>query len=243
MVELLLACYEIEGFGDHETSVFRRSPPGSEIVCSKNPGDLLCVGPLLRIDPSLWVIVMIRDPRDVIVSRHARDPATYWAHLGFWMRRRRAAQRVSRLPRVLEIRYEDVIGDPERVQNRIERHMPFLRRRAEFTEFPEIANPSEDARAALGGVRPLTPSSIGAWRRHKPRVVAQLMTHGSIDRDLVRYGYETDDSWHSELAGVVPENGSTHFPERESLARRAFRFLRRTLRTALYAGSILVSRR
>ena len=200
LLELLVAGFAIDASADHETSVFERPPRGSGIHCTKNPRDLLVAGPLLRIDRNLWLIHMVRDPRDVVVSRHRRDPGKYWTNLRLWKDRQPAARELASHPRFLTVRYEDLVREPDAVQDRIAAWMPFLPKRAPFSAFHRTAKPSEDALDALRGLRPIDTGSIGAWRRHKPRLAAQLALHGSIQDDLERLGYE-------EGRGVAPGAG------------------------------------
>lgn len=238
MVELLVASFKIDGHADHEMSVFAQPDRDYDMFCSKLPGDLLNVGPLLRFDETLWVINMIRDPRDVVVSRHARAPSKYWVHLGVWKQRRGAAKRLASNPKCITIRYEDLVNDPDGVQRELERRMPFLERTAAFSEFHKQAAPSERAIEALGGVRPIETSSIGNWRQHKARLAAQIATHGDIDQDLIDLNYETDRSWRQELDGVMPDHGESFFSEHGSRIGRVRATIRRYLRIAAYILSL-----
>jgi hypothetical protein len=164
---------------------------------------------------------MVRDPRDIVVSKHQNDPSNrYYAPLEKWKRRRRAARKVLMHPRVVTVRYEDLVTHPEKVQQEIEERMPFLKRKADFVDFHKTANSSELATKALGGVRPISTSAIGNWRRHKPRLVGQLAKFGPIDKDLVFYGYEQDDSWHRELDGIAADNTTSILREQTSLKKR-----------------------
>lgn len=213
MVELLVTCFEIDGYAEHEMGIFSQPKTSYEIFCSKAPRDVRFVGPLLKIDKNLWVIHMVRDPRDVVVSRHKKDPSKYWANLRIWQSRRSMVRKASKHPRFLTVRYEDLVREPQAVQQRLIDNMPFLKKRADFRDFHKTANPSDRSLEALGSLRPISTASIGAWRQHKPRVAAQLAMHGPIDDELIKYGYEEDTSWHQELEGVVPDNGESHWPD------------------------------
>ena len=81
------------------------------------------------------------------------------------------------------------------VQTDLMRKMPFLKKRIPFSLYHERAYPAEQARKALGDVRPLSMVNIGNWRRHLPRIAGQLHQHGSISEDLIAYGYEPDTAW------------------------------------------------
>jgi hypothetical protein len=235
MTELMVNCFEIDGFTEHELSVFRRPLQPFNVFCSKSPQEVDCVRPLLALERNLWVIYMMRDPRDVVVSRHGQEPDKYWTNLRMWKHLHRVAAKASHHPRFLTVRYEDLVTDPARVQGWLRGRMPFLRMRASFSDFHEMARPSKKSLEALGEVRPINGGSVGTWRRHKPRLAAQLLLHGSITRDLIDLGYEPDDAWLRELDGVVPDNQVSRWPERLSPWERIRRTAWRHGMTAAYA--------
>jgi hypothetical protein len=94
--------------------------------------------------------------------------------------------------------------------------IPFLEKDANFSEYHEAASPSSSSERALRGVRPISDSSVGRWRSHPSRVKRQIEVHGDLTRDLIKYGYEEDDSWKEALSGVDPECSESHWPERFS---------------------------
>jgi pimeloyl-ACP methyl ester carboxylesterase len=233
LAELLHHGFAIDAALEHECAVFAEPPEPCAVWLSKRPRDVLVAGAVLAADPALWILHMVRDPRDVVVSRHRKAPDRYWTHLGLWHLYRRAARRLAGHPRFLTLRYEDLVADPDRVQEEIAAFLPFLSRRRAFSLVHRTWQPSEDSRAALGGARAVSADSVGIWRQHLPRLRAQIERHGSIDRDLRELGYETDDAWKRLLASVAPKNGATFLPEpiglrrRYSLWRRRRRDLRR----------------
>jgi len=238
LAELLTSCFELEGFCEHELSIFSKPEGEFETFLSKSPQDVLVAAPLLEIDPALWILHMVRDPRDVVVSRHGKDPEHYWTNLRIWKSARPAARRAEGHARFLTLRYEDLVRQPNAVQDEIARFLPFLERRGAFSEFHRLARPSSAARDALGELRPLSSSSIGAWQAHKPRLAAQLARHGSIDCDLVELGYEPDAGWRRALVGVEPDHEESHFPERRPIHRRVQRALKRRLRIRAYRRAV-----
>lgn len=235
MTELMVNGFAIDGYTPHETSVFVCPRERFEILCTKNPRDVLAVRPLLALDPDLWVIYVLRDPRDVVVSRHQQAPDKYWANLGMWKERQRAARALRSHPRFVTVRYEDLVADPNAEQQRLRRAMPFLIPRADFADYHRHAHPSGKSVQALGGVRPISTTSIGRWREHKPRVAAQLALHGPITDDLIDLGYEPDAGWLRELDGVTPDNHVSRWPEGRSPAQSTKRALRRAVGTLRYA--------
>jgi hypothetical protein len=178
---------------------------------------------------------MTRDPRDVVVSRHRQEPGKYWTNLRLWRESHLAAAKASDHPRFLTVRYEDLVADPERVQDWLMSKMPFLKRRANFSDFHRTARPSEKSLEALGEVRPISNDRVGAWRQHKPRLAAQILLHGPITKELIALGYEPDDAWLRELEGVAPVNQVSRWPERLTWMERARGAGWRTVKTLAYA--------
>jgi hypothetical protein len=242
MCELLINCFEITASERHEQSIFEKPPPDTDLFCSKNPGDVSVMPALLRIDPNLWVINMVRDPRDIVVSRHGKAPDKYWCGLRHWKTGLPAVRKARTHPRFVNVRYEDLVRRPQRVQTMLLDRVPFLRKTAEFRDYDRFSRPSAKTREALRELRPIDTRSIGAWRQHKPRVVAQIALHGSVDADLIEFGYEPDDSWHRELEGIVPDNGQSNWPERVSPWRRWRRTVSQRLWIRKYAQDIALQR-
>lgn len=221
MAEAMVACFAIDAFDDHEAEVFnlRRN---CAVYLSKWPGHTLSVRRRLRFDPHFHVIFMLRDPRDVVTSRHGKDMARYWVPLHAWKRNLCYARPILDHPRVILVRYEDLVTKPDKVQADIARRLPFLQPTGAFTMFDRRADPAPRAVRALGGVRAFSADSIGNWRRHLPRLAGQLSQHGSITAELIELGYEQDDAWLAALDGIEPDLNPSHLPEitRRSLRQR-----------------------
>lgn len=222
----MTACTTIDTFERHEAALWRlRLGPGAYLT--KRPADLAAIGPRLRHDPSFFALCLMRDPRDVIVSRHGQDRERYWSSLRTWKRRLPLVRAWAAHERFLLIRYEDLVREPEDTERRILRRMPFLESRRPFSEFPAVAAPSAKALEAMGPVRPFDAGSIGQWRKHLPRVAGQLAQHGPIADELIEFGYEPDSAWLSVLEGVTPDLTASHHGD------RPYQRVRRTIEHAV----------
>lgn len=62
----------------------------------------------LQADRRFWVICMMRDPRDVVVSRHGKKLEDYWAELDLWKEMLVHYRCVASHPRFITVRYEDL---------------------------------------------------------------------------------------------------------------------------------------
>lgn len=213
LAEAMKCCFDIEYCTDHEDELYTRAPNQPSVFLSKCPRDIMKVGPSLKVDPHLFVLCMMRDPRDIIVSRHKKDPSRYWAGLKFWKLYTQELRSLMGLPRFTMIRYENFASNPDEVQKRIAREIPFLEKLVPFSKYHEVAEVSDSSREALRSVRPIRPTSVGTWKEHKPRVAGQIELHGPISKDLIAYDYEGDKSWLAELEDVSPDLEPSHFSE------------------------------
>ena len=103
---------------------------GKTRVGDKTPGYVKQMGIIQRTVPEARFIHLIRDGRDVALSRESRMSAeelTVERHAKIWKRRiSRARRQQSRLKHYIELRYEDLIADPETA----------LRKVCDFIELP-----------------------------------------------------------------------------------------------------------
>lgn len=223
MAELLVSGFAFDAYVEHELEVFFAPRRPVDRFCSKEPSDVGSAVRLLRWRPDLWVVCMVRDPRDVVVSRHAQAPDKYWANLGIIRRCYGFLRRAADHPRFVVVRYEDLALQPDTEQARLQAAIPFLERRHDFSRFHEVAAPADRAVSALGGVRAINPNSIGRWRDERPRLKAQIERYGPIDDILSDLGYETDPKWRTALEGVPADNGASQFEDRRRTRRQRWR--------------------
>ena len=220
MHQLVVNCFDVDGYAPEEMPIYYEPAQRFERFCSKWPFDVLHVRPYLAFMPDLWVIVMLRDPRDVVTSIHGKAKDMYFNNLREWRQCADAARRLRPHPRVVTLKYEELVRDPEAIEAELRQRLPFLRQVRPFAEYHVSARPSKESLGAMHGVRPINQTSIGAWRSHKPRLAAQIRIHGPITRELVELGYEPDDGWTEELRGVTPKNGTSRFNDWEALTRK-----------------------
>lgn len=215
MLELMAAGFEFSAVSKHEVSLLDlpAEVPADGTVCTKNPQDHRLVGALIDRDPNQWFISLVRDPRDVICSRHGLRPDVYWANLRQWRTWLDNTRAFRHHPRLIEVRYEELVEQPNAVQRQIAGRLPFLRLRLAFSEFHNVASPSNQSVTAMKGVRPVSKRSVGQWRRNLPRVAGQIRIHGPMSQELIELAYEADDRWLGLIEGVVPDTRPGHWPE------------------------------
>lgn len=201
LAECMRCCFEIDGFEEHEAPLTRMKS-GVNTYLTKHPHGIKYLNPRMALDPRLYVICMMRDPRDVIVSRHGKNPDSYFTSLQNWKRHSKIVDKFKNHERFLVVKYEDLIRNPDDIQSRIATWIPGLTITLPFSAFHDAGEVSQKSQLALNGVRPIDSGNASKWRKHLPRVKEQIELHGDISEDLKRWGYETDDSWLGELDGV-----------------------------------------
>ncbi len=225
LTELMISSFDIDLYTDHEDRIGKCPPRNGKIFLTKSPKDIIVIEPIMNMMKNLHVIYMLRDPRDMIVSKHGSDSELYYSNLDYWNNFMPFADALRTHPRFLQIRYEDLTSQPDNIQKKISTHLPFLTQKHKFSEYHRVSNPSSDSRLALGDLRPIDTKSIGNWRNHKPRLLAQIQDHGSISDDLIKLGYEKDRSWEKELEGIEPDSSETHASDfsKKSFIRKKLR--------------------
>ena len=213
MLALMMTCFDIDGAVTQECRLWRAPVRGRRVVLTKQPRDEAFAIRLARVDPRLHAIYMLRDPREVVVSIHGSAPDQYWSDLPAWRRSVAAARPWVQHPRVHVVRYDELVRDPDRVQQRLAAAMPFLKILRPFSRFHEAAAlEHEQWRVAMRSIRPPSPEALGSWRQQLPRLKAQLAAHGDSSEELIALGFERDRKWLSLLDDVTSEEGR----ERES---------------------------
>jgi hypothetical protein len=178
----------------------------------KTPKNVAALGWIFRRFPEARFIHMIRDGRDVVCSLRTH-PRFAWVDgkqvptgirrpirecIARWRDDVRAGLRYRGDPRTVELRYEDVIAEPE----------PTLRKLFEFLgepwddavlRFYEVEGGSRDVRRFPQNpeaTQPIRPDAGGRWRRDLAPDEVGLFKQlaGSL---LVELGYERDQNWDS----------------------------------------------
>lgn len=230
LMELLATCFHCQRQNGHELSIFAPTgvPRSSEqVFLSKQPTDILHVGKLLDLDPDLYVVHLLRDPRAVITSRHSgKSGLDYFSNYRIWKQCELAARALEGHPHVLHLRYESLVRHPNETQARIAAHFPFLRSRYSFAEYQDFAHPDPAARAAMNGLRAIDTGSLTKWWQHLPRAKSQLLKFPTMQWDLEHYGYEPNADWQKLLKDVLPQPHSCRYSDRPQYFKEAEKKLR-----------------
>jgi hypothetical protein len=211
--EVMVTCFEVDKHYDHEIRFHLVTGEDGDIVITKRPKDTMYMPALLDSDPELYVIYVLRDPRDVICSRHGKDESMYYSNIRLYRELHDYARQMRGHDRFLEIRYEDFVRDPDATQARIMEAFTWLRKKHDFSAYHEHARVSAKSTTAMRGVRPIAPTSVGVWRQHLGRIKGQQALHGSLTPLLIECGYEASADWERCLDGVEPDLSRSRYPE------------------------------
>jgi hypothetical protein len=232
--EVIVTCFKIDKHYDHEIRFHLVTGEDGQLVITKRPKDTMYMPAVLDDDPELFVIYLLRDPRDTICSRHGKDKSIYYSNIRLWRQMHGYARQMQGHERFLEVRYEDFVSNPDATQQMIMKHFPWLEKKHAFSEYHEYAQVSEKSRTAMHSVRPIAPTSVGRWRQNLGRIKAQQMIHGSLTPELIECGYEDSDAWEKVLDDVEPDTTRSLYPEKLYLWRRISQTLDARRKVARY---------
>lgn len=177
----------------------RRGPTDPEWIICKRPRASASLGHIL--DAGMWVIWMVRDPRDVITSHYASDPpGVYRVNYPRWRFYQERVREFVSHSRVVMVRFEDLVLCPQRVQFELKERLE-LRVQLPFEAcYARFESPKEDeCLKALNGVRPLDPDTIGRWPGHPGRILRTVKEFPELLGSLVILGYEEDHGWYNRF--------------------------------------------
>lgn len=160
--------------------------------CEKSPGNVRVYGRLLDyFGPDLRILNIVRDGRDVILSRHPSNSEKFYITPSRWIRDVQAGRELEGHPQVLTVRYEDLVQEQESTLRRICRFLDidFV---GEFNGYPKTRNilGSVEKNAWFGEATPINAKSVGKWRKckHRDRVNQLLCLKEARDL-LAHYEY------------------------------------------------------
>lgn len=213
-------------FFDHEARALDHLAGAPDRLVTKRPLDVFDLPRIQETwsdtapDTAIDVIFLIRDPRSLLVSRHARVPNHYFMDhdLQYFIPTSGEPQLINPglMPthhaiqsflshgnpsfRKLVVRYEDLVRAPLSVQAVLGRSLG-LTYHGHFSDFDRYAVPAA-LLPALNGVRPLDPTRLTPWRQpsHAARLRDQFTRCPALFEVLIAYGYEKDNAWFDELS-------------------------------------------
>lgn len=234
LMQMLSNCLQHDGCCDHEQTVYSPVPAQTGLYLTKQPTDILHISYVLDRDPNLFVIAVLRDPRAVISSIHDAKQTMYFCNYPIWERCWMAIEALNMHPQFYSLRYEDLVADPNAIQHEIMDRFPFLQATASFDDYHQKANPDQNTRNALGGLREVDTGSLAKWKNHLPRIKEQLQRYPQMQYALESLGYEPDDQWQQQLAEVDAQGFACRYPNHPKWLKELEKKLRIRLKAKRY---------
>lgn len=143
--------------------------------------------------PDKRAIIMVRDPRAVLTSKHWSNPDEYFVSADRCLRHKGllAMWQAIKAKEGYRLRYEDLVASPDREQCRLGDEFG-LDYRGKFSSFHKAHIPDRLERP-LNGIRPVDKGHD--WREHMPRIEEQFTKFPQLFDVLIEMGYEADRSW------------------------------------------------
>src|SRR5690554_6532804 len=128
LAEVMKVCFDIDCFCDHEApiAVSNSSFGKCNTILTKHPSSIKGLDKVLSWDSKLYVLCIIRDPRDMVCSFHGKIKDKYYCDLQFWFDFIENHPKFVNNNRFLLIKYEDFTRNPDAIQKLILEKMPFL---------------------------------------------------------------------------------------------------------------------
>ena len=244
LMELMATCFQSDSYCEHEVSIFDPEPITDGLYISKKPSDIKNLQHIYSKDSQLFIIYLVRDPRSVISSIHHSNTEQYFCNFKAWQACNDAAQqylpgnRFGHINRFLQLRYEDLVADPDAVQAKIKSKFPFLILKHPFSEFEKHAKPSSSSAKAMNGLRSVNKDSLQGWTKHLPRVKEQHLLRPELAEDLITLGYEKDRQWLTMLEDIEAQVFPCRYSESPEYLKETEKALRMYFRSRNYLKAL-----
>ena len=199
--------------------------PGN--VCTKRPFDILSMDRIAQAAAGrkqLDLIVTIRDPRDIVTSRHTRVPDDYFCggdlcyfipaegkptlKMPGYLPLHRAIAAVAQsglFPQgIFYLKYEDLVQHPDEVQALLADQLG-LTFHTSFSRF-DGGGVESGLSDAMNGARAVESSRLGKWRapKHRARLIDQFTRFPELHDAVIALGYAPDRTWFDERVEEGP---------------------------------------
>jgi hypothetical protein len=153
----------------HVVELLRPPAAGSRVlVASRNYETSLAMDrEFLRANPDVKILWMLRDPRDVLTSTHPDQPGKFYVTPERLIQSFQLYGQFKDEAQVLTIRYEELVTNPDAVQNRIAQSLNLVASR-KFAEAHKFFPRFHENVRAMHSIRPIDANSVQKWRNNPP---------------------------------------------------------------------------
>ncbi len=163
------------------------------LIASRNQATSLSMNrDLLRANPGIRVLWMLRDPRDILTSIHADQPDEFYVKPERLITSLKLYDEFKDEPQIMTIHYEELVSSPNTVQARIAQAFQ-LETVRDFTEGHKYFPHFRQNMRAMHSIRPIDAKSVQKWRvkqEYKEYLETVLKEHPALISLAPNYGYE-----------------------------------------------------
>lgn len=173
----------------YQSFLFNRIPHTATRWVEKSPSNIHWLDKISTYtDGDFRFIQIVRDGRDVILSRHPTAPDRYWVSPDRWIKDVTVGLKWLDDSRVITIRYEDLLTHYADTIDKVCKHLG-IPTTPEILDWHKHARVTEN-RAFFSKVQPLSTASLGKWRDPKYAArVQELTSRPEAMALLEKYGY------------------------------------------------------
>ena len=174
----------------YRAMLLNRIPNQVDRWCEKSPPNVLYFDKILDyFNGEVNLIHIVRDGRDVMLSKHPKKPDEYWVSPQRWVNDVRAGLEFKDHSQVLTIKYENLIVD---YNTTIEKICDFIGEDCTEEVYSWLENTNVKKNEAWSGqVKKLHSSSIEKWKQDKNRErVKEVMQNEEVVKLLKELDYE-----------------------------------------------------
>lgn len=167
-------------------------------IVTKHPLDFSNIDKIIDVYNDPYILFMLRDPRDVIVSKHFKYKDQYFVNFTLWEKAIHAFESTDYDKKLL-VKYEELIRKPNVYQKEIARQIN-LESKSNFEDYYQFVDKRHQDVKALGGVRNVDPGNFGKFKAKENynRIKTQLNNYPQMSDYLIKYGYEKNKEWEEE---------------------------------------------
>jgi hypothetical protein len=207
LAEAMKVCFEIECYCDHEAPISKSNTSfgNCKTILTKHPSSTKNLDKVLSWDKNLFIICIIRDPRDMVSSYHGKINDKYYCELNFWFEFFLNLKKLDKHERFLLIKYEELTKNPDKIQSLILKRFSFLKEKYNFSNYHHHSKPNDDSLKALNQLRPIQSKGIGNWKNNLSRIKQQIQKYNGLEDTLIQFGYEQNNDWLNILEEINSE--------------------------------------
>ena len=157
--------------------------------CEKTPKNILYYKRIIDYyKGNIKIINLVRDGRDVLLSRHPEDPNKYWVPIHRWVSDIKLGLEVNDLAQIHIVRYEDLVANYKDV---IQRICDFIGEKStdqilNWFDHTKVRNNT----AWFQSVQKIHTQSVGKWKKEENKIrVEEIMNYPEVPDLLKRLEY------------------------------------------------------